>query len=236
MLCRNARLGTTTGLSYPDRDQHGQADSHVAVPFGSLQELAKKFTGGISVPRQPTCRPIWLPCEGSIHSPASLPLYVLSTSRLYGIGGQLPLTRCQKAASHRQAALMAPGNFTSSALGAGLISSARGHRRIVGQILFPSAGVSWRRCCRGGRALWRRGLRDCFVGLNAFCAIPLTPQKAKRAADDYGNDQCQQAKPTFSCWIDCNWFRPAKNAWAPGSDQLGTHLGRQLAVVVGVVM
>jgi hypothetical protein len=49
-LCRDARLDTTTGLSYPEGDQQGQADWHVAVPFGRLDELAKKFTGGISMP------------------------------------------------------------------------------------------------------------------------------------------------------------------------------------------
>lgn len=51
-LCRNARLDTTTGLSYPEGNQQGQADWHVAVPFGSLEQLAKKLTGGLSMPRQ----------------------------------------------------------------------------------------------------------------------------------------------------------------------------------------
>jgi hypothetical protein len=51
-LCRNARLDATTGLSYPKGDQQGQADWNIAVPFESLEDLAKKFTGGLSMPRE----------------------------------------------------------------------------------------------------------------------------------------------------------------------------------------
>ena len=39
----------------------------------------------------------------------------------------------------------------------------------------------------GGR-LRRHGLRDCFVGLSAFC-IPLTPQSGSRGADQEGGNQ-----------------------------------------------
>jgi hypothetical protein len=51
-LCRNAKLDTSTGLSYPSGDTHGQAGWDVAVRFSTLDELAKKLSDGLPMPRQ----------------------------------------------------------------------------------------------------------------------------------------------------------------------------------------
>src|SRR5918996_5826611 len=51
-LCRNAQLDSTSGLSYPDGSQQGQAGWDVAVPFTTLDELAKRLSDGLPMPRQ----------------------------------------------------------------------------------------------------------------------------------------------------------------------------------------
>ena len=51
-VCRNARLDTTSGLSYPDGNKQGQAGWDVAVPFKTLEDLAKNLTDGVAMPRQ----------------------------------------------------------------------------------------------------------------------------------------------------------------------------------------
>jgi hypothetical protein len=51
-LCLNAKLDTSTGLSYPTGDTHGQAGWDVAVKFSTLDDLTKKLSDGLPMPPQ----------------------------------------------------------------------------------------------------------------------------------------------------------------------------------------
>jgi hypothetical protein len=51
-VCENARLDNSSGLKYPAGSKQGQAGWDVAVPYNSLDELAKKLTLGIAMPKE----------------------------------------------------------------------------------------------------------------------------------------------------------------------------------------
>jgi hypothetical protein len=51
-LCDNASVDESTGLKYPAGGKSGQSGWDVAVPYTSLDELAKKLARGIAMPRQ----------------------------------------------------------------------------------------------------------------------------------------------------------------------------------------
>jgi hypothetical protein len=51
ILCADARLDQSSGLSYPSGNAHGQAGWDVAVPFSNLDDLAKKLSDGLPMPR-----------------------------------------------------------------------------------------------------------------------------------------------------------------------------------------
>jgi len=81
---------------------------------------------------------------------------------------------------------------------------------------------------RSGGRLRRQGLRDCFVGLSAFC-IPLTPQSDSRAANQEGGNQQQRKTngPRGSGLTRSRVgrsaiggiggrLRPASSVWTPG--------------------
>src|SRR5262249_14745402 len=52
VLCRNGALDKSSGLSYPQGNDQGQAGWHVTVPFATLNELANKLSTGIAMPKQ----------------------------------------------------------------------------------------------------------------------------------------------------------------------------------------
>jgi hypothetical protein len=51
-LCRNGALDKSTGLSYPQGNEQGQAGWHVTVPFESLNGLARRLSAGVAMPKQ----------------------------------------------------------------------------------------------------------------------------------------------------------------------------------------